>query len=338
MASLSPTEHPWVRVVIVNYNGGAFLQRCVDALAAQTFAGFEAVIVDNASQDGSADALTFPDRRFRLVRSATNLGFSGGSNLGASDAQTDWLAMLNPDTIAAPDWLEQLHPATLRNPSTCLFGSKQIMADSPELIDGFGDVYSIFGIPWRGGYGWPVESCPTSDCLVFAPCAAAALYRRALFVRLGGFDEDFFCYLEDIDFGFRAKLEGFDCIQVARATVRHHGSALTGKRSHFTLFHSCRNRVWLLLKNVPAALLPIMIPGFILAMIWLFVRTRKMQPWVSQWQGFWESRNGILAILKKRATIQRGRVLPVHRLARQLVWNHRAVRRRDYCCRPISRM
>ena len=323
---------PWVRVVIVNYNSGPLIQNCVNALAAQSFGAFEAVIVDNASLDGSADQIKKPDARFRLIRSPENLGFAAGCNLGANSAKTPWLAMLNPDAIPNPDWLEQLHLATIRYKSASLFGSKQIMAKTPETLDGFGDVYSVYGIPWRGGYGWPAETCPKEDCLVFSPCAAAALYKRELYVRLEGFDEDFFCYLEDVDFGFRARLEGCKCVQLCNAIVHHFGSAITGRTSDFTIFYSYRNRVWLLLKNVPAVLLPLMVPLYVLAMTWLFLRTRKLQPWRMQWRGFWAARKGLGRVWRKRKMVQRRRVLTVGQLARQLVWNNRSVRRRDYGC------
>ena len=78
---------PWGRVVIVNYNGGDYLVRAVAALARQSMADFEAVIVDNASSDGSADTLILPDWRFRLVRAGGNLGFAAGCNLGARGAR-----------------------------------------------------------------------------------------------------------------------------------------------------------------------------------------------------------------------------------------------------------
>ena len=297
-------------MVIVTFNGGRFIQKCVDAPALQSFSAFEAVVVDNASRDGSADRLELPDARFRLIRSVDNQGFAAGCNRGARGADTSWLAMLNPDAIPNPDWLEHLHLASLRYENASLFGSKQIMAETPETLDGFGDVYSIFGIPWRGGHGWPADSCPKEDCRVFAPCAAAALYRR----------------------DFYSRLDGNECVQLCNAVVRHYGSAITGRTSDFTLFHSSRNRVWLLLKNVPAVLLMIMAPLFVLAMAWLLARTRRMQPWRAQWRGFRAARKGLRRVWPKRAAIQRRRVISVRQLARQLVWNHGSVRRRAHGC------
>ncbi|TAN55856.1 MAG: glycosyltransferase, partial [Magnetospirillum sp.] len=176
----------WVRVVIVNYNGGDLLGAVVDGLARQTMADFDAVIVDNGSGDGSVERLSLPDRRFRIIHAGGNLGFAAGCNRGAAGAASPWLAMLNPDAVPAPNWLERLRAATGRHPEAACFGSTQLMADDPSRLDGAGDNYSIFGIAWRGGYGAPA-TLVTGDIAVFSPCAAAALYRRDVFMAAGGF-------------------------------------------------------------------------------------------------------------------------------------------------------
>ena len=202
----------WVRVIIVNHNAGPLLQNCIDALAAQSLAGFEAIIVDNDSSDGSAKALRLPDDRFRLHLAHANLGFAAANNLAAADCKSPWVATLNPDAIAGKSWLEELRSATLRHPGVRMFGSTQLDARKPDRVDGFGDVYSVFGTAWRGASGSPVGALPPDDREVFAPCAAAALYARDAYLAAGGFDESFFCYLEDVDLGFRLAL--------ARRTLR----------------------------------------------------------------------------------------------------------------------
>ena len=130
----------WVRVIIVNHNAGPLLQNCIDALAAQSVADFEAIVVDNDSSDGSAEALRLPDGRFRLHLAHANLGFAAANNLAAADCKAPWLATLNPDTVAGKTWLEELRSATLRYPRVNMFGSTQLDARKPDRVDGFGDV------------------------------------------------------------------------------------------------------------------------------------------------------------------------------------------------------
>jgi len=93
-----------------------------------------------------------------------------------------------------------------------MFGSTQIDAQRPDRVDGFGDVVSIYGTAWRGASGSPVSGLPVDDREVFAPCAAAALYARDPFLATGGFEDSFFCYVEDVDLGFRLRLGGAQCI------------------------------------------------------------------------------------------------------------------------------
>ena len=149
--------------------------------------------------------------------------------------------------------------ATTRHPDAVMFGSTQIDAADIRRLDGAGDVYHASGLVWRGHHGAPVGSLPPEG-EVFAPCAAAALYRRDLFLEAGGFDEGFFCYCEDVDLGFRLRLLGHKCIQVAGARVHHVGSAITGRRSTFATYHSTRNRIWMFVKNMPMALLVPLLP------------------------------------------------------------------------------
>ena len=151
---------PTVRVIVVNYNSGNLLGRCIDALHKQTFSDFEAIIVDNNSTDGSVDAAMVDDPRFTIRRLDDNIGFAAANNLGAKDAATPWLAMLNPDAFAEPNWLAELMDATRRYPDTAMFGSTQISANDPRKLDGSGDAYFAFGLAWRGNYGHPLGDLP----------------------------------------------------------------------------------------------------------------------------------------------------------------------------------
>jgi N-acetylglucosaminyl-diphospho-decaprenol L-rhamnosyltransferase len=318
---------PWVRIVVVNYNGGDYLQPCLDALAGQTLRDFEVVVVDNASTDGSAEGLRFPDARFRLIRNAANVGFAAANNIGAAGATSPWLATLNPDTIARPAWLAGMRAGTKRHPGVEMFGATLVRADNPEVVDGFGDVLSIAGIPWRGGCGMPVAELPDSDIEVFAPCAAAAFYRQESFERAGGFDERFFCYVEDVDLGFRLRLAGGTCVQLRDAIVLHHGSALTGRTSAFTLYHSYRNRLWVLFKNMPLALLVVSVPANLLASAFFILR----QGWAgapvrAAFKGLWR---GLVSgpAVRRRSSVRGDRRISTLAVARALDWNPLHLRR-----------
>lgn len=309
---------PWVRVIIVNYNAAPYLQACVDSLAAQTLRDFEAVIVDNASTDGSADSLRLPDQRFTLIRSPQNVGFAAANNLGAQGCDAPWIATLNPDTVAEPNWLEEMRAGVVRHPGIHMFGATLLSAADPGIVDGFGDALSIAGIAWRRGAGRPVASLPESDAEAFSPCAAAALYCRRSFEDAGRFDESFFCYLEDVDLGFRLRLAGARCLQLRRAIVQHHGSAITGAMSEFTLFHTFRNRLWLIFKNMPPLLLFVALPLNLLCSVLLILdlmrRHKRVKPCLKglldglAWGPMWNSRRQIQR-RRKASTLSVARLL-----------------------------
>jgi N-acetylglucosaminyl-diphospho-decaprenol L-rhamnosyltransferase len=306
-------------VVIVNFNGGNFLQAAIDGLAAQTMTDFEVVIIDNASTDRSIEHLSLPDHRFTITQANANIGFAAGSNLGARDATTPWLAMLNPDAIPAPNWLTCLRTATEVHPQITMFGSTQLMANAPDLLDGAGDNYSIFGIAWRGGYGTPANRI-TSDIEVFSLCAAAALYRRDVFSAANGFAESFFCYLEDVDLCFRLRLLGHRAIQVASARVLHVGSATSG--GAFAQYHSTRNGLWLLVRCMPWPLLALALPLYLASQIWLIWRTNDPK---ARADGLRDGLRTLPAQWPERRRVLKQSRLPLHRLIRILAWSPRAV-------------
>ncbi len=247
-------------VIIVNYNAGKMLARCLEALDRQTFRDFHTIVVDNGSSDGSAEGIESRHPRVTLVKAGANLGFAAGNNLGLQHAGTvQWIALLNPDAYAAPDWLERFVAAALARQFD-FFGCRMRLADTPALLDGTGDSYHTSGVAWRRDHGVRVSEGVQDAGEIFAPCAAAALYRRADLEAVGGFDESYFCYFEDIDLGFRLRLLGKRCAYVPDAVVDHVSSGISGKRSDFATYHGHRNMVWTYVKDMPAPLFWLYLP------------------------------------------------------------------------------
>ncbi len=249
-----------VTVIIVNWNGGTFLGQCVRHLQAQTWQPDRVLLVDNASTDDSLAQL--PDwPLLTVLRMNRNLGFAAGNNCALAQCDTEYVALLNPDAFAAPDWLEQLLQAAQAHPSTAAFGSRQLSNEDPIQLDGIGDCYHLSGMAWRQGHGHTQQAQHLVEQDIFAACAAAALYRRAPIMALGGFDESYFCYMEDVDLGFRMRIAGHTARYVPSAVVRHVGSATSGGRHNdFSVFHGHRNMVWTFVKNMPSPLFWLMLP------------------------------------------------------------------------------
>jgi len=277
----SPGEQCLISVIIPTWNSAAHLHRCLESLKAQSLRDFEIILVDNGSTDGSLDDIEreWSGLNLRIKRLPENRGFSVANNIGARMAKGEWIALLNADAFPEPDWLERLLEAAKANPNA-FFASRQLQAENSELLDGKGDGLHANGLAFRRGYGQRAEPSDDSRRLedVFSACAAAALYPRQAFLRVGGFDEDYFAYQEDIDLGFRLRLHGLRCFYVPDAIVRHVGSASTAKLSDFAIYHSQRNMVWTFVKNMPGLLFWLFLPWhFGLNLSFLFTYTLRGQ-------------------------------------------------------------
>ncbi len=309
MPAVAPSSNVAVTVVIVAYDSGGYLQPCVDALAAQDFADFEAVVADNASRDGSVTRLRLPDARFRVHDMGGNLGFAAANNRVAQDSRAEFLTLLNPDATPDPGWLGALVEAAGAHPEAASFGSVQLRLEEPDILDGIGDVWHVAGLAWRAGEGWAATRTP-GDGEIFAPCGAAALYRRRLFLEAGGFDERFFCYCEDVDLGHRLRATGATSRRVSAAVVRHAGSGISGRTSDFTMFHGHRNRIWTFVKNTPGPWFWLLAPyhvAFNLLYLGSAVRRRVFRP---VWRSYVAAVRGLAPFLADRRALGNARRAP----------------------------
>jgi N-acetylglucosaminyl-diphospho-decaprenol L-rhamnosyltransferase len=258
---------PRFSVIVLNYNGRAWLEPCLGALATQSGApSFEVLLVDNGSTDGSIGfvAARFPS--LRIVDNGRNLGFAAGNNAAARAASGEILVFLNNDTVPASDWLARLNLATLATidaPGRTLVTSRLVFLDRPETIDSAGDGYLRAGGAFKRGHGAAAAAYAASR-EVFGACGAAFAIERQLFERLGGFDDDFFMVYEDVDLSYRARLAGHACWYAADAVVRHAGSATLGTMSSVAVFHGQRNLEWTFIKNTPRGLLWRTLPSHLL--------------------------------------------------------------------------
>jgi GT2 family glycosyltransferase len=310
---------PLISVIIVSYQSGPTLARCLENLRAQTFADFEILLVDNASTDGAPQAAAAADPAIRFLEPGVNLGFAAGNNLAAREARGRWLALLNPDAFPAPDWLAELIAMSERRLGVNCFTSLQRDAAQPDRLDGTGDVMTLVGFPYRGGYHNPAPpTVPEGE--TFSACGAAMLVDRALFLGMGGFDERFFCYCEDVDLGYRLRLIGEPTLLAPKAVVDHVGSASTGTHSDFSLFHGSRNRIWVYVKNTPAALWWTA-PIHVLATLVLLARHAMRGEAAPAWRGIMAALKDLGPALVARRALQATRTARAGEIAAAMTWN-----------------
>jgi GT2 family glycosyltransferase len=249
---------PSVDIVIVNWNTGCQLRACLESIGDSDFSGLtinRVVVIDNASTDGSADNLKPEKLPLEVEHNTKNRGFAAGCNQGAAQTSADYLLFLNPDTKLYRDSLT--HPiANLEDPKFADAGICGIRLIGPDGVSAvscarFPTLGTFFGEAAGLSRVWPhvfrphlmsADECRTSRD-VDQVIGAFFLVRRSLFDRLGGFDERFFVYFEEVDFSLRARLLGYRSVYLADVSAFHQGGVSSGQVKSLRLFYSLRSRL-----------------------------------------------------------------------------------------------
>ncbi|MFA9375957.1 MAG: glycosyltransferase family 2 protein [Lachnotalea sp.] len=255
-----------VSIVIPNYNGIKFLANCLKALEKQSDAEFEVIVVDNGSSDGSIELMKEQFAYVKLIELDKNYGFCKAVNEGIKCVNTKYVILLNNDTEVQKYFVEELVKAISKSKKIFSCSAKMLQLYNKNLIDDAGDFYCALGWAFARGKSKPITEF-SEDNYIFAACAGAAIYRREIFDEIGYFDEAHFAYLEDIDIGYRARINGYKNMYAAKAVVYHAGSGASGSRyNEFKVKLASKNSVYLIYKNMPTIQilinLPLLLIGF----------------------------------------------------------------------------
>ncbi len=257
-----------VTVVIPNYNGIRFLNDCLTAIYAQEpdTPSFQVVVVDNGSEDGSAEEAEQNFPQAQVIKLPENTGFDHAVNVGIEVSASPYVILLNNDTKVMPGFIKSLYHAIEKDEKIFSVSAKMLMWDNPMLLDDAGDRYCVLGWAYARGKGKPAADYGEA-CKVFSACAGAAIYRKSVFEEIGLFDEEHFAYLEDLDIGYRALLYGYENYYEPKAEVIHYGSASSGSRyNEFKTVLAAANSVYVIWKNMPLLQwlwnLPFFLAGF----------------------------------------------------------------------------
>ncbi len=257
-------------IIILNWNGARLLPACLSALAAQTYRDFELLLVDNGSIDGSVALLAALEQSTQpswlssplptkptIIRNGQNVGFAEGNNIAMRLSQARYVVALNNDAIPEPQWLAEMVSTAQTAPRNVgMVASTMLFDRRPNHVASAGISIHRDGVALDRGMGMlstDLERLGTRP--VFGPSAGAALYTTAMLRDVGLFDARFFSYLEDADLAWRARSRGWRALHNPRARVLHEYSATGGHNSPFKTTLISRNRIWLLYKNMPEALM-----------------------------------------------------------------------------------
>jgi GT2 family glycosyltransferase len=248
---------PRVSAAVLNFNGRSLLEVILPSLAAQDYRDFETIVIDDCSTDDSIEYLRREWPEVRVVPAGSaNVGVTAAMNVAVRAAEGEFVALLNNDIELEPGWLAELVLALDRHPEAATAAGKLLSYHRREQIDGAGDIFTRAALAWGRGSGQLDQGQYDREEEVFAPTAGAGLYRASALADVGSFDESFFAYYEDVDWGLRAQLAGYRSRYVPAAIGYHMGSVTTqGDRNPLYYKLQRRNTLAVLVKDLPARFL-----------------------------------------------------------------------------------
>jgi GT2 family glycosyltransferase len=308
-----------VSAIVLNYDGRALLEVIMPSLAAQTLPPSETIVVDNGSRDDSRSYLAASWPHARVLAIADNVGVAAALNRGVSAARGEYVALLNNDLELSPEWLAEMAAGLTRHPDAASVACKLLRYHDRRRLDGVGDVLTRRLVAHPRGAGELDEGQYEQEREILAPTAGAALYRASALVRVGPFDESFWAYFEDVDWGLRAQLAGLRSWYVPNAVAFHMGGATTGgdRDPRYQLLHQ-RNRLGLMVKDLPLSVLVGCAPAIAREQVGTLVHAARHGALRMFLRAWWGALVRMPRWLGERRRIQGDRAVPASRMAELL--------------------
>ncbi len=249
---------PKVAVVILNWNGLDYLKQFLPSVAASAYANFQIVVGDNASTDASVAYLKSNWPEIQLITNSQNYGFTGGYNRILQQVQADYFVLLNSDVEVTPDWIQPIielmesdAAIAIAAPKIKSFADK----DSFEHAGAAGGFIDTYGYPFCRGRLFNIVEKDNGQYNqsgeVFWASGAALFIKTHCWKAAGGFDEQFFAHMEEIDLCWRLKNMGYKIMYCANSTVYHVGGGTLDAENPFKTYLNFRNNLLLLRNNLP---------------------------------------------------------------------------------------
>jgi GT2 family glycosyltransferase len=293
-------------VVVVTYDSADSITELLSDLLAQLRPGDELVVIDNASSDQTAEIARRSGQAVHVIRNEHNLGFGGACHSGARATQAPLLLFINPDCRLQPHCLDRLRSAAADRPAWGAWQAAVLLPDGRINTDG--GVVHFIGIGWAGDCGKPADVLPPSPTEVAFPSGAAMVIRRSVWDELGGFDESYFLYSEDLDLGLRLWLSGHRVGVVPGARVVHAYEFNKGTAKWFWLE---RNRWRTVLSVYPLSLLLLLTPALLAAELALLFTSARDGWLASKLRAEADVAVAIPRILRRRRAVQATRKVSV---------------------------
>jgi GT2 family glycosyltransferase len=303
--------NPKVSIIILNYNGKKWLEKCLPTWKKETYLNKEVIVVNNGSTDDSAAFVRKNHPEVRLLDINPNRGFAGGNNYGVQKAKGKYVMLINNDTKVTPHLLAPMVKRMEKDSSIGVLQPQMRNMAKTDVNDAVASFYTTTGFLYHYGYFQPLKKKQyQKEFLCYSIKGACMMMRKDDYLRLGGLDEDFVCYVEETDLCHRVWLDGKKVVFDPSSYMYHFGGGDMSimEKSETTIFRSFRNRYISYIKNLSLSELIKVLPlHFILCEGFVLVTLLKgsfKKALAVQWGIIWWLFH-MPSILKKRKYIQR---------------------------------
>lgn len=241
-------------VIIPNWNGKHLLKVCLNSLKNQSLKNFEVIIVDNGSIDGSVEYIRKYYPKFRVIPLKKNVGFAPAVNLGIKTSRSKNVVLINNDTKVDKDCLKKLVESAKKHKEVGMIAAKMLQFNNPNLIDSAGDYIDAVGHANNIGRGEKDGGKYNKSGFVFLVTGGGSLIKKEVFEKIGYLDDNYFAYMEDVDFGLRAQMVGFKAWYEPKAVIYHVHKATSSRNKAFTEYLQFRNMTMTIIKDFPKEL------------------------------------------------------------------------------------
>lgn len=309
------SKNPFISIIIVNWNGDALLQKCIQSVVSQHYSPIEIIVVDNASHDTSIDVIQHHFPNVTIVKNSYNTGFAKGCNQGTEIAKGEFILFLNTDAWLDSNFFPPLLHEFQNNITIGAIGPKLMRSDGTNTLDSCGSYWSIATWLYHVGYGKDAsKSIYNTPKPFFSLKGAVLMVRTQVFKHIGGLDNDFWCYFEETDLCHRLWIAGYSCMYIPSSTAYHMGGATAQKIDNaYIHYHNFKNQLQSFVKNFDISNVLWIIPAHVLIMILISVvwcAQGKFKHALSTYKAIYWVCLHIPLLIQKRRSVQRIRRIP----------------------------
>lgn len=256
--------HTRVTIIVVTYNNEMDIVECLGSLLSQRDVLSDIVVMDNASADNTVSLVESRFATVKVKRNSVNLGYAEGINRALDEGISEYVAVINADTLSESSWISRAILELERNPGAGICQPKILLYDNRSNLNSRGNEANFLFFGWPDGYGSVDPACGEVTRKIPFPSGCALVCRAECMRQLEGFDESYFMYGEDLDFGLRAFLMGWDVVYSPSSTVFHKYRFRESPSKYYLLE---RNRITTLLKTYKLRTLATILPSLVVAEI-----------------------------------------------------------------------